>query len=138
MKPQQLTLGSTKRMQMDESIRLTIESLTAYGERYRHWCIAWSGGKDSTTLLTLVVWLIGQNRIPRPESLTVLYADTRQEILPLAHVASEIMDELHYRSIDVRTVMAPLDKRMWVYILGRGVPPPNNNKLRYCTPQIKV
>jgi DNA sulfur modification protein DndC len=34
--------------------------------------------------------------------------------------------------------MAPLDKRMWVYILGRGVPPPNNNTLRYCTRQIKI
>jgi DNA sulfur modification protein DndC len=27
---------------------------------------------------------------------------------------------------------------MWVYILGRGVPPPNNNTLRYCTRQIKI
>lgn len=34
--------------------------------------------------------------------------------------------------------MAPLDKRFYVYILGRGVPPPNNNTLRWCTRQIKV
>jgi DNA sulfur modification protein DndC len=34
--------------------------------------------------------------------------------------------------------MAPLDKRFLVYILGRGVPPPNNNTLRWCTRQIKV
>lgn len=34
--------------------------------------------------------------------------------------------------------MAPLDKRFLVYMLGRGVPPPNNNTLRWCTRQIKV
>jgi DNA sulfur modification protein DndC len=34
--------------------------------------------------------------------------------------------------------MAPLDKRFLVYILGRGVPPPNNGTLRWCTRQIKV
>src|SRR5258708_32688668 len=31
-----------------------------------------------------------------------------------------------------------MDKRFFVYILGRGVPPPNNNTLRWCTRQIKV
>jgi len=34
--------------------------------------------------------------------------------------------------------MAPLDDRFMVYILGRGVPPPNNNTLRWCTGQIKI
>lgn len=132
------SLFGGSRMQMDEAIRLTIDSLTAYGQRYRDWCVAWSGGKDSTATLTLVVWLIESGRVPKPDSLTVLYADTRQEILPLAHVAWEIQGELSERGIDYRTVMAPMDKRMWVYILGRGVPPPNNNTLRYCTRQIKV
>jgi DNA sulfur modification protein DndC len=31
-----------------------------------------------------------------------------------------------------------LDDRYFVYMLGRGVPPPNNNTLRWCTPQLKV
>src|SRR5438132_92158 len=43
---------------MTDAIRLTLESLTEYGRRYDHWCMAWSGGKDSTAALTLVVWLI--------------------------------------------------------------------------------
>lgn len=127
-----------RRMQMDESIRLTVDSLTEYGRRYRVWCVAWSGGKDSTAALTLLVWLIRSGRVPGPERLIVLYADTRQEILPLATVAADVMDELRELGIEFRVVTAPLDKRMWVYILGRGVPPPNNNTLRYCTRQIKV
>jgi hypothetical protein len=47
-----------QRLQMNQSIELTIDSLNAYGPSHEHWAIAWSGGKDSTTLLTLVVYLI--------------------------------------------------------------------------------
>jgi DNA sulfur modification protein DndC len=130
--------GAGRRIQMDESIALTIRSLQTYGPSHRHWAIAWSGGKDSTTLVTLIVWLIESGRIPRPETLTVLYADTRMELLPLAFAASDIRGELAERGIETRTVTAPLDKRFLVYILGRGVPPPNNNTLRWCTRQIKI
>lgn len=134
----QSSLFGGARLQMTESIELTVQSLMSYGPRHKHWVVAWSGGKDSTTLLTLVVWLIETARIPRPQTLSVFYADTRQELLPLALAAADIRVELRERGIDVRTVMAPLDKRFLVYILGRGVPPPNNNTLRWCTRQIKV
>lgn len=131
-------LFGSRRLQMNESIDLTIASLAAYGPSHRHWAFAWSGGKDSTTLLTLVMFLIESGGVPRPERITVLYADTRLELLPLWLSAQSIRDELSERGIEVRTVMAPLDKRFLVYILGRGVPPPNNNTLRWCTRQIKI
>lgn len=127
-----------QRLQMTESIQLTIDSLNAYGPSHRHWAIAWSGGKDSTTLVTLVLWLIESGKVPRPETLTVLYADTRMELQPLWVAAQDIRDELAERGVEVRVVMAPMDKRFLVYILGRGVPPPNNNTLRWCTRQIKI
>lgn len=129
---------SGARLQMTESIELTIHSLQAYGSEHDHWVIAWSGGKDSTATLTLIVWLITSGKINGPKRLTVLYADTRQELPPLAIAAEAIMDELAERGIEFRIVRAPLDKRFLVYILGRGVPPPNNNTLRWCTRQIKV
>lgn len=130
--------GPGQRLQMNESIELTIDSLNAYGPSHEHWAIAWSGGKDSTALLTLVIYLIDAGKIPRPKTLTVLYADTRLELLPLWLAARAIRDELEERGIDVRIVMAPLDKRFLVYLLGRGVPPPNNGTLRWCTRQIKI
>lgn len=139
MKAQQINMFSgTKRLQMDESIELTIQSLMSYAPKYKHWCIAWSGGKDSTALLTLVIWLINSGRIPKPETLTVMYADTRLELTPLYFAAQEIMNELREMGIDVRIVTAPLEKRFMTYILGRGVPPPNNNTFRWCTRQIKI
>jgi len=130
--------AGAQRLQMTESIELTIQSLQAYGADHDHWGIAWSGGKDSSATLTLIIWLIDTGRIKPPKTLTVFYADTRQELLPLANAASQIMDELIERGIRVEVVTAPMDKRFMVYILGRGVPPPNNNTLRWCTRQIKI
>lgn len=127
-----------RRLQMNESIQLTIDSLNTYGPSHEHWAIAWSGGKDSTTLLTLVVYLIESGKVPRPRTLTVMYADTRMELLPLWIAAEAIRYELEERGIEVRVVVAPMDKRFLVYMLGRGVPPPNNNTLRWCTRQIKI
>lgn len=132
------TLFEGQRLDMRSSIEHTIDSLRAHA-RDRHLVVTWSGGKDSTTLLTLVVWMIESGKIPRPKSLTVLYADTRMELLPLSFAAQEIRKELDDRSwIEHRTVMAPIDKRFMVYMLGRGVPPPNNNTLRWCQRQIKI
>jgi 3'-phosphoadenosine 5'-phosphosulfate sulfotransferase (PAPS reductase)/FAD synthetase len=127
-----------RRLQMTESFQLTIDSLLTYGPRHKHWAIAYSGGKDSSTLVTLIVYLIESGKVPRPETLTVLYADTRMELLPLWLSAKGILDDLAERGIETRTVTAPLEKRFLPYILGRGVPPPNNNTLRWCTRQIKI
>lgn len=135
---QQPLFEGWRRLQMTESIELTIQSLQAHGPQHEHWGVAWSGGKDSSATLTLLVWLLETKRIEAPKTFTVFYADTRMELPPLALAALQIMDDLKARGIDVRVARAPLDKRFFVYILGRGVPPPNNNTLRWCTRQIKV
>jgi DNA sulfur modification protein DndC len=130
--------GVTQRLQMTDSIELTARSLNAYGPTHKHWVFAWSGGKDSTTVLTVVLYLLASGKVQRPETITVLFADTRMELTPLMAAAADIISDLKEQGIAVRTVMAPLDKRFLVYILGRGIPPPNNNTLRWCTRQIKV
>lgn len=134
----QMTLFDGQRLTMDESIELTIQSLQAYAEQYRHWAIAYSGGKDSTATVTLLAHLIEAQRIPRPASLTVLYADTRQELPPLHLGALEMLRALEPRGVRTHVVLPAIDDRYFVYMFGRGVPPPNNNTLRWCTPQIKV
>lgn len=128
----------TRRLQMTESIELTVQSMQAYGPDHDHWGIAWSGGKDSSATLTLIMYLIDTGKIRKPKTLTVFYADTRLELPPLAIAAMQIMDELEDRGIRVDVVRAPMDKRFMVYLLGRGVPPPNNGTLRWCTGQIKI
>lgn len=134
----QPTLFEADRMGLGDSISLTMASLQAYGATHDHWAIAYSGGKDSTTVVTLVCHLIKTGRVVPPRRLTVLYADTRMELPPLAAAANELMSQLRAEGIDARTVLAPMDLRFFVYMLGRGVPPPNNNTFRWCTRQIKV
>lgn len=124
-------------MGMNESIELTIQSLQAYAH-HPHWVLTWSGGKDSTALVTLIAALIKQGEIKRPKSLNILFADTRMELPPLAASARLIGERLAELDMPVTTVMAPLERRFLPYILGRGVPPPNNTTLRWCTRQIKL
>lgn len=132
-----LNLFENDRLSLERSIELSAESLRHYGSLYRHWAIAFSGGKDSSATVTLVADLIEKGDIPRPESVTVLYADTRQELLPLHNAAMALMANLRDRGFDTKVVLPQLDHRYFVYMLGRGVPPPSN-VFRWCTPKLKV
>jgi DNA sulfur modification protein DndC len=137
MKGQENIFGLEK-ITVGECINLTIESLQEYGARHKHWAMAWSWGKDSTTLVTLIIQLIKTGQIQAPETLTVFAADTRLELTPLWLSAQVLKKQMEDCGVRVEIVRAPLDKRFLVYILGRGVPPPNNGTLRWCTRQIKI
>jgi len=127
------------RMVHEDAVEMTLASLRAYWDRHEHVAVAYSGGKDSTATLTLLIHLIDAGELPQPQRLYVLYADTRQELPPIQAAAEMIMAKLAQRNwIEVIVVRAPIAKRFMPYILGRGVPPPNNNTLRWCTRQIKV
>jgi len=133
----QVSLWQTERQGLLDALELTAMSLREYGERHKHWVIAYSGGKDSTATVTAVDWLIAQGRVPMPKSMTILYADTRMELPPLQASATAVLARLAARGATVKTVLPELDKRMLVYILGRGVPPPKN-RFRWCTRQLKI
>lgn len=133
-----LSLFEDQRQTLENSIALTAETLKEYLPKYKYIAISFSGGKDSSALVTVIAHLIDTKQIPRPENLVVLYADTRMELPPLQISAFDILKKMEARGFETRKVCAPIDKRFLVYILGRGVPPPNNSTLRWCTRQIKV
>ncbi|GAA5117089.1 phosphoadenosine phosphosulfate reductase family protein [Luteolibacter yonseiensis] len=137
MKPSQPTLFDGDRMDLSDAIEITANSLRAYAERYNYWAIAFSGGKDSSALLTVVAYLIASGRVPRPKKLIVLYADTRMELPPLHATAMILLEEVRALGVETRIVLPELDDRFFVYMLGRGVPPPSNT-FRWCTAQIKI
>lgn len=132
------TLFEDQRLSMDQSIELTADSLNAYGYGYDHWAIAFSGGKDSSTVLSLVLQLLSDGKVVRPKTITVLYADTRQELPPLHFAAMGMLAKAKELGCVTKIVCAPMEKRFWPYILGRGVPSPQNGTMRWCTRQIKV
>jgi DNA sulfur modification protein DndC len=133
----QVSLFEGYRMPVGEAAELTLQSLQLYGPTHDHWACAWSGGKDSTAALTLLVHFIQSSQLAAPKTLTVFISDTRLELPPLWAAALVIIQRLRELGVDVEVVCAPLDDRFLVYLLGRGVPPPSNS-FRWCTPQIKV
>lgn len=133
----QLNFFSANRSTFHEQEQLTIRSMTAYGERFDHWVFAWSGGKDSTALVTYVIYLIESGQIKAPKKITVLYADTRLELTPLLFSSQTIAAQLRSKGVEVHMVMAEMDHRFFVYMFGRGVPPPSNT-FRWCTPNLKI
>lgn len=133
----QPSLFESERLSFRDAIDLSIASLNAYGARYRHWAIAYSGGKDSSATASFVTWAIRTGQVAAPETLTVLYADTRQELPPLQATAMQFMQALRHDGHEARVVLPTLDDRFYVYMLGRGVPPPKN-RFRWCTSQLKV
>lgn len=137
MSKQQPTLFDQYRLSLEDSISLSLMSLVEYGQRYRHWAIAYSGGKDSTATVTFVVWAIKNGLVPRPETVSVMYADTRMELPPLQTTAMRLLATLSDEGLKTQVVLPAMDDRFYVYMLGRGVPPPKN-RFRWCTPQIKV
>ena len=52
------------------SLELTVQSLNTYGAGHPHWVIAYSGGKDSTSLLVAVDHLIQAGRVRHLEGVT--------------------------------------------------------------------
>ena len=138
MSTRTISMFEDQRLTLEDSIDLTRQSLLAYGANYPHWCIAYSGGKDSSATVTVVVHLIETGQVPPPKSLIVLYSDTRQEIPPLHIGALATIAALRGRGVDARVIQPALDERYFVYMFGRGVPPPNNNTLRWCTAQLKI
>ena len=133
----QLSLFEDVRLRLDDSIELSLNSLREYGRRYAHWAVAYSGGKDSSATATFVAWAVNTGQVDPPESLTVLYANTRLELVPLQRTAMRLMDDLRGDGFQTKVVLPEMDSRFLVYMLGYGVPP-SSNTFRWCTPKVKV
>lgn len=133
----QSTLFDSDRMTLESALELTATTLNSFAAKYNHWAIAFSGGKDSTATAVVVAHLIASGRVRAPKSLTVLYADTRMELPPLRSTAMQLLAVLSARGISTEVVLPRMDDRFFVYMLGRGVPPPSNT-FRWCTAQLKI
>jgi len=136
----QLGLFDASKMPRTEAFEITKTNLRNLLDTgiYEKLAIAFSGGKDSTTVLTTVASMVANKELPiNPRDISVLYADTRLELPPLHINAMQLMEQLSESGYNCQVVRAPIDKRFLIYILGRGVPPPSNN-MRWCTHQIKI
>lgn len=141
----QAAIWEGARATLDEAIEYTRLSLCEYIPRYPHVVLSYSGGKDSTTLVTLIAYFIEHGLIPEPESIEVLMSNTRLELVPLMVSARHMLAQVEARGIRTRIVEPLLrtddrshTERFFAYMLGVGVPPPNSATMRWCTRKMKA
>lgn len=112
----------------------------------RPWIIGFSGGKDSTVLLTLT-WLALQQLKEKGHRLTrqvfVVCNDTMVENPVIEEYVTVVLDAIRKAAkeqempITVATTTPELEDTFWCCVIGKGYPAPNNS-FRFCTEKMKI
>lgn len=99
----------------------------------------YSGGKDSTSLVTWVEWLrrVGLLKVEKPK---LVLSDTGSEYPFLVNVTDKMLDALRASGWDCEIVRPKRIKKLYVAIFGRGLLPVllGTKGMRWCTSQTKV
>jgi len=115
----------------------------------RPWIIGFSGGKDSTVLLTLVWRALEKikNEFPYPFQLKrhvyVVCNDTMVENPIIDEYVDDVLDKIEKAAriqdlpIFVKKTIPKIEETFWVNVLGKGYPVPNNS-FRWCTDKLKI
>lgn len=129
---------------MDDSILCAIDA-TVGALRSRanaHWVVAFSGGKDSTAALKVLLAAYRHSGL-QALNLTVIYCDTGVEnpVLDLyvKSALERVSEELQELGPTFKTqiLKAPVQDRYFVRVIGRGYPPPTNS-FRWCTTGLRI
>lgn len=116
---------------------------------FRPWIIGFSGGKDSTVLLTLVWKALEKMKqeTPLPFQLRrpvfVVCNDTMVENPIIASYVNEVLKKIEVAAreqdlpIFVKKTIPRLEDSFWVNVIGKGYPVPNN-AFRWCTEKLKI
>lgn len=126
-----------------------IDQYTYADRSERPWIIGFSGGKDSTVLLTLV-WIALQRvrqQLPFPFQLKrkvyVVCNDTMVENPILADYVTDVLKKIDEEArnqdlpIFVKRTTPKLEETFWINVIGKGYPVPNNT-FRWCTDKLKI
>ena len=114
------------------------ESVTVFEKLYeknKKWIITYSGGKDSTALVVMALYM---KELYPDIDLNITYSDTMLEIPQMTAVAHSFLEAIEARySAKVNIVYPDINDTYWVRMIGRGYPPPGP-RFRWCTDKIKI
>lgn len=103
------------------------------------WCASYSGGKDSTSLVTWIEWLrrTGQISVAKPQ---LVQSDTEVEYPILTNISAEMMALLRKSGWECVVVEPRIHEKLYNRILGVGVTPihPGGRNMRWCTRSTKI
>ncbi|WP_209065952.1 DNA phosphorothioation system sulfurtransferase DndC [Croceivirga sp. JEA036] len=133
-----------------ESIVNELIDQYAYADKSeRPWIIGFSGGKDSTVLLTLVWEALTRikEEMPYPYQLRrpvyVVCNDTMVENPIISSYVEDVLLKIETAARDqglpiiVKKTVPNLEESFWINVLGKGYPVPNNT-FRWCTDKLKI
>jgi DNA sulfur modification protein DndC len=115
-----------------------------YLEDDRPWLVGFSGGKDSTMLVSLIFdAVISVPAAQQKKPISILCTDTRVEIPAIVEMVDGTLARMNRFSqqnnlnIEVNLLKPPPEQSFWVNMIGRGYPPPNRT-FRWCTQRLKI
>lgn len=130
-------LARLGRYHMDAGLKATAAILNRYMPQYEAVCLGFSGGKDSTTMATVMEHLFTTGKVPTPKTRILAQVDTTVELPPLHANSLGIAAELKRRGWTIITRRPKPRERLWVQMLGKGLPPANQRGNWWCTRSTK-
>lgn len=131
--------------QMNEQINYIKQEIKhQYLQDNKPWIIGYSGGKDSTTLLQLVWYVLRE--LPQDKltkKIHIICNDTLVENPKVVEWVDNSLEQMKRQAvidnlpIVTQKTMPALDDSFWVNLIGRGYPSPNNS-FRWCTDRLKI
>ncbi len=110
----------------------------------RPWIIGFSGGKDSTCVLSLIYSaLLGLTPDQRTKPVYVVSSDTLVETPVVVDMINQTLELINQESqynnlpISAHKVIPETEKTFWASLLGRGYPAPTQT-FRWCTERMKI
>ena len=123
---------------------LTAEVQRLYLEDNKPWVIGFSGGKDSTTILSLIyVALLKLPKEERHKHVFVVSSDTLVETPMVVDMIAQVVEAVNKSAIEhelpmsAHQVVPKSDQTFWSNLLGKGYPAPTQN-FRWCTERMKI
>lgn len=125
----------------DRTVRQLTEAYLADG---RPWVVAFSGGKDSTAVLQLVVEaLLSLKKSQLTKPVYVISSDTRVEAPNIVAYVKEVLGAIEAYAqravlpISCEMVQPSLPETFWSKLIAKGYPPPTR-WFRWCTTNMKI
>lgn len=125
-------------------VDLIWEIKSLYASDDRPWIIGFSGGKDSTCVLSLIyAALLQLPKEKRHKHIYVVSSDTLVETPVVVDMIKRVLNLINESAereelpITAHPVVPKTDQTFWVNLIGRGYPAPNQT-FRWCTERMKI
>ena len=121
------------------------EIMVVYKHDNRPWLIGYSGGKDSTLLVTVVFEAVKRLKPEeRTKRIYVVTSDTMVEnpiVGRYMHSSSQAINECSKKtSLNIEScfIYPEVEKTFWSLVIGLGYPTPEPPGFRWCTERLKI